>query len=90
MWHRCGSARGRMPYQPAQAPHRPRAYRRGLRPRQGVVAAHAFETPTGSGIHVHDILTVSLGGVGVIQHVINSTGGATPSNTTSVDVTSYP
>ena len=55
-----------------------------------MVAAHAFETPTGSGIHVHDILTVSLGGVGVIQHVINSTGGATPSNTTSVDVTSYP
>ena len=26
----------------------------------------------------------------VIEHVINSTGGATPSNTTPVDVTSYP
>jgi hypothetical protein len=55
-----------------------------------VVADHAFETPTSSGIHFHDILTVSLGGVGVIQHVINSTGGATPSNTTPVNVTSYP
>src|SRR5690349_19858169 len=55
-----------------------------------VVADHAFETPTGSGIHLHDLLTVSLGGVGVIEHVVNSTGGATPSNTTPVDVTSYP
>jgi hypothetical protein len=26
----------------------------------------------------------------VIEHVINSTGGATPSNTTPVNVTSYP
>jgi len=33
---------------------------------------------------------VSLGGVGVIEHVINTTGGATPSNTTPVDVTTYP
>jgi Malectin domain/Putative Ig domain len=55
-----------------------------------LIADHAFETPTGSGIHFHDILTVSLGGVGVIEHVINETGGATPSNTTPVDVTTYP
>ena len=50
----------------------------------------AFEAPTGSGIHFHDLLTVSLGGVGVIEHIINTTGGATPSNTTPVDVTTYP
>jgi hypothetical protein len=55
-----------------------------------LIADHAFETPTGSGIHFHDILTVSLGGVGVIEHVINETGSATPSNTTPVDITSYP
>ena len=55
-----------------------------------VVANHAFETPAGSGIHMHDLLTVSLGGVGVIEHVVNSTGGATPSNTTPVNVTSFP
>jgi F5/8 type C domain-containing protein/putative Ig domain-containing protein len=55
-----------------------------------VVADRAVETPTGSGIHFHDALTVSLGGVGVINHVINATGGATPSNTTPVDVTSFP
>jgi Malectin domain/Putative Ig domain len=55
-----------------------------------LIADHAFETPTGSGIHFQDILTVSLGGVGVIEHVINETGGATPSNTTPVDITSFP
>jgi F5/8 type C domain/Carbohydrate binding module (family 6) len=55
-----------------------------------VVADHAFEAPNVSGVQFHDILTVSLGGVGVIEHVINSTGGATPSNTTPVDITSYP
>jgi hypothetical protein len=55
-----------------------------------VVADHAFEAPNTSGVQFHDILTVSLGGVGVIEHVINETGGATPSNTTPVDITSYP
>ncbi len=55
-----------------------------------VVADHAFEAPNTSGVQFHDLLTVSLGGVGVIEHVINETGGATPSNTTPVDVTSYP
>jgi hypothetical protein len=55
-----------------------------------VVADRAFEAPNTSGVQFHDILTVSLGGVGVINHVINTTGGATPSNTTPVDVTSYP
>jgi F5/8 type C domain-containing protein len=55
-----------------------------------VVADHAFEAPNGSGVQFHDLLTVSLGGVGVIEHVINETGGATPSNTTPVDITSYP
>ncbi len=55
-----------------------------------VVADHAFEAPNTPGVQFHDLLTVSLGGVGVIEHVINSTGGATPSNTTPVNVTSYP
>jgi hypothetical protein len=55
-----------------------------------VVNDHAFEAPNTAGVQFHDLLTVSLGGIGVINHVINSTGGATPSNTTPVDVTSYP
>ena len=57
---------------------------------KSVVADRAVETPTGSGIHFHDTLTVSLGGVGVIEHVINQTGGPTPSNSTPVDVTTFP
>src|SRR5947207_7674879 len=32
-------------------------------------AARAFEVPDTSGVEVHDILTVSLGGFGVIDHV---------------------
>ncbi|MBS2967013.1 discoidin domain-containing protein [Actinocrinis puniceicyclus] len=55
-----------------------------------VVNDHAFEAPNTSGVQFHDLLTVSLGGVGVIEHVINGTGAATPSNTTPSNVTSYP
>ena len=39
----------------------------------------------------HDLLTVSLGGVGSITHVINDTGAtAQGTSTTPVDVVSYP
>ena len=55
-----------------------------------MVADHAFEAPNTSGVQFHDILTVSLGDVGAIEHVINSTGAATPTNTTPSTVTSYP
>ena len=55
-----------------------------------VVADHAFEAPDVPGVQFHDILTVSLGDVGTIEHVINETGAATPTNTTPSTVTSYP
>ena len=55
-----------------------------------VSSASAFTSLNTSGVAWHDLLTVSLGGVGTITHVINSTGAATPSNTTPSDVTSYP
>ena len=89
-----GSSRGYAAYEVAPNVTSHQAYGMGsycyFNVNPAVVADHAFEAPTGSGIHFHDLLTVSLGGVGVIEHVINSTGGATPSNTTPVDVTSYP
>jgi hypothetical protein len=53
-------------------------------------ADHAFEAPQVAGVQFHDLLTVSLGNVGVIDHVINSTGAPTPTNTTPSTVTSYP
>ncbi|MFC1437446.1 discoidin domain-containing protein [Streptacidiphilus sp. N1-10] len=55
-----------------------------------VVADHAFEAPSVAGVNLHDLLTVSLGNVGVIQHVINQTGAATPTNTTPSTVVSFP
>uniref|UniRef100_UPI00389953D7 chitobiase/beta-hexosaminidase C-terminal domain-containing protein n=1 Tax=Actinacidiphila alni TaxID=380248 RepID=UPI00389953D7 len=51
---------------------------------------HAFEVPNTSGVKFHDVLTVSLGGVGTISHVINDTGAVTASNTTPSNVVSYP
>jgi hypothetical protein len=37
-------------------------------------ATRAFEVPVRPGVKLHDILTVSLGGVGTIDHVVNDTG----------------
>ena len=55
-----------------------------------VVADHSFEAPNTSGVKFHDLLTVSLGGVGTITHIINSTGGPSNSSTTVADLVSYP
>jgi hypothetical protein len=55
-----------------------------------VNSANAFESPSTAGVAWHDLLTVSLGGVGTITHVINTTGAVTPSNTTPSDVVSFP
>jgi hypothetical protein len=57
----------------------------------GINATRAFEVPVATGVQMHDLLTVSLGGNGTITHVINDTGGtAQGASTTPVDVTSYP
>ena len=53
-------------------------------------ATRAFEVPVTPGVKLHDLLTVSLGGVGVIDHVVNDTGAATPDNSNPVNLVSYP
>jgi hypothetical protein len=54
-------------------------------------AAHSFEVPNTAGVKLHDILTVSLGGVGTIDHVVNDTGAAAQgSSTIPVNIVSYP
>jgi hypothetical protein len=54
-------------------------------------ATRAFEVPNRPGIKLHDLLTVSLGGVGVIDHVVNDTGApAQGTNTIPVNVVSFP
>lgn len=55
-----------------------------------VVNDHAFQAPDVTGVSFHDLLTVSLGGVGTISHVINSTGAAANSTTNNVYLTNYP
>jgi hypothetical protein len=39
-----------------------------------VVASRGFEVPNRSGVRFHGLVTVSLGGVGTINHVVNDTG----------------
>jgi hypothetical protein len=54
-------------------------------------ADHGFEAPINSGVRFHDLLTVSLGGNGTIDNVINNTGAAaTGTATVPVDLVSYP
>jgi hypothetical protein len=55
-----------------------------------VVEAHSFEVPNVSGVKFHDMVTVSLGGVGTISHVINNTGDAATSGHTVSKLVSYP
>jgi hypothetical protein len=55
-----------------------------------VNSAMAFQSPSTAGVAWHDLLTVSLGNVGTISHVINTTGAVTPTNTTPSDVVSFP
>ena len=54
-------------------------------------AAHSYEVPLDAGIRLHDLLTVSLGGVGVIDHVVNDFGGPAQGRATiPVNVVSFP
>jgi hypothetical protein len=54
-------------------------------------AARGFEVPDTPGVELHDILTVSLGGVGTIDHVVNDTGAAAQGAATiPVNLVSYP
>jgi hypothetical protein len=54
-------------------------------------ATRAFEVPVVPGVELHDILTVSLGGVGTIDHVVNDTGAAAQGAATiPVNLVSFP
>jgi hypothetical protein len=54
-------------------------------------ASRAFEAPVAGGVRFHDLLTVSLGGVGTIDHVINDTGAAAQGAATiPVNLVSFP
>jgi hypothetical protein len=55
-----------------------------------VVEAHSFEVANTPGVKFHSMVTVSLGGVGTISHVINNTGGPSNSSTNVANLVSYP
>jgi hypothetical protein len=55
----------------------------------GVVAERAFEVPA-SGTRFHNMVTVSLGGTGTINRVINNTGGTANSSNNVVNLVSGP
>ncbi len=56
-----------------------------------IVSARGFEVPNTAGVRFHSVLTVSLGGNGVITNVINTTGGpAQGTATVPSKVTNYP
>jgi hypothetical protein len=55
-----------------------------------IVNDHAFEVPVTSGVQFKDLLTVSLGGLGTIDHVINETGGTANTTNQVVDLVSFP
>ncbi len=56
-----------------------------------VNAARGFEVPNTPGVRLHDVFTVSLGGVGTISHVVNNTGDiAQGQSTIPVNLVSYP
>ncbi len=55
-----------------------------------LIADHSFEAPNTSGVAFHDLVIVSLGGVGTINHIINETGGPVNSSTQTAYMVSYP
>jgi hypothetical protein len=55
-----------------------------------VSASRSFEVPNTPGVKFHDMVTVSLGGTGTIQHIINNTGAAVNSASTVADLVSFP
>ena len=54
-----------------------------------VVNAHAFEVPNIPAVQFHDLVTVSLGGVGTIDHVINDTGATANTSNQVIYLLSY-
>jgi hypothetical protein len=55
-----------------------------------LIADHSFEAPNTSGVQFHDLVIVSLGGVGTINHIINAIGGPVNSSTQTAYLVSYP
>jgi hypothetical protein len=51
---------------------------------------HEFEVPNTAGVRLTDLAVVSLGGQGIVTHVVNDTGAQADSTTNNVYLLSYP
>ena len=54
-----------------------------------VVSANALTSPDTSGVQWNDMVTVSLGGTGTIENIINGVGATVNSSSTVADLSSY-
>ncbi|MET9315694.1 hypothetical protein ABZX12_28085 [Kribbella sp. NPDC003505] len=59
-------------------------------PNNSIVASRSFEVPDTAGVRFHDLVSVSLGGVGTIANVINTTGGTANTANQQRYLVSYP
>jgi hypothetical protein len=55
-----------------------------------VVLGHSFEAPQHANVRFHNMVTVSLGGMGTIAHIINNTGGPSNSSSNVANWVNYP
>ena len=55
----------------------------------GEISANAITAPNLSGVQFNDMVTVSLGGVGTIDNIINGVGATVNSSNTVADLGSY-
>lgn len=56
----------------------------------GVVNERSFEVPVTSGVRFHNMVTVSLGGVGTINQIINNSGGTANTANQQQYLTAFP
>ncbi|HET6484726.1 MAG TPA: ricin-type beta-trefoil lectin domain protein [Actinoplanes sp.] len=89
-----GSTRGWTAYKVADSVNNHEAWGLGsycfFNVNPSVVAARAFEVPVKSGVRLRDMVTVSLGGVGTITNVINTTGATVNSGHQVTSIVSGP
>jgi len=55
-----------------------------------IVASRSFEVPNTPNVKFHNLVTVSLGGVGTIAHIINNTGGQSDATNQVNYLVNYP
>jgi hypothetical protein len=53
------------------------------------ISANALTSPTLTAVAWHDMVTISLGGKGTIEHIIDGTGATVNSGSTKADLTTY-